>query len=73
MRNSSVARGFFVYVRGRLVNEEDARFGLHELSHATLNRFRADINADDLDTIVTANRGVDGSREAVLRCPSSPQ
>ena len=50
------SEGFFVYVRDRLVNEEDARFGLHELSHATLNRFRADIHADDLDTIVTANR-----------------
>ena len=50
------SEGFFVYVRGRLVNEEDARFGLHELSHATLNRFRAEIHADDLDTIVTANR-----------------
>ena len=50
------SEGFFVYVRGRLVNEEDARFGLHELSHATLNRFRADIYADDLDQVVTANR-----------------
>ena len=50
------SEGFFVFVRGRLVNEDDARFGLHELSHATLNRFRADINADDLDAIITANR-----------------
>ena len=50
------SEGFFVYVRGRLVNEEDARFGLHELSHATLNRFRAVVHADDLDQVVTANR-----------------
>lgn len=50
------SEGFFVYVRGRLVNEEDARFGLHELSHATLNRFRAVVHADDLDKVVTANR-----------------
>ena len=50
------SEGFFVYVRGRLVNEEDARFGLHELSHATLNRFRGEISADDLDSILTANR-----------------
>ena len=57
-KSSEIIRSevFFVYVRGRLVNEEDARFGLHELSHATLNRFRAEINADDLDTILTANR-----------------
>ena len=50
------SEGFFVYVRGRLVNEEDTRFGLHELSHGTLNRFRAVIQADDLDAVVTANR-----------------
>ena len=50
------SEGFFVYVRGRLVNEEDARFGLHELSHATLNRFHARIHADDLDSVITANR-----------------
>ena len=50
------SEGFFVYVHNRLVNEEDARFGLHELSHATLNRFRAEIYVDDLDTILTANR-----------------
>ena len=50
------SEGFFIYVHGRLVNEEDARFGLHELSHATLNRFRAEIYADDLDQVVTANR-----------------
>lgn len=50
------SEGFFVYVRGRLVNEEDARFGLHELSHATLNRFRAEIHIDDLDRVLTANR-----------------
>lgn len=50
------SEGFFVYVRERLVNEEDARFGLHALSHATLNRFRAEIHADDLDAALTANR-----------------
>ncbi len=50
------SEGFFVYVRGRLVNEEDARFGLHELSHATLNRLHATIYADDLDKVITANR-----------------
>ena len=43
-------------MRGRLVNEEDARFGLHELSHATLNRFRCVVHIDDLDSALTANR-----------------
>jgi hypothetical protein len=50
------SEGFFVYVRNRLVNLEDARFGLHELSHQTLNRFRGDIDADDLDDVLNANR-----------------
>ena len=50
------SEGFFVHVRDRLVNQEDARFGLHELSHATLNRFRAQIHIDDLDKAITANR-----------------
>ena len=50
------SHGFFVKIRDRLVNEHDARFGLHELSHETFNRFRADIFADDLDVSVTAPR-----------------
>ena len=50
------SEGFFVYVRNRLVNLEDARFGLHAFTHRTWNRFRAEIHADDLDTILTANR-----------------
>ena len=57
-KSSDLARneGFFIYVRGRLLNDEDARFGLHELSHSTLNRFRADLHVDDLDETLTANR-----------------
>ena len=50
------SNGFFVYVRGRLVNEEDDRFGLHVYSLGTYNRFRAEIYVDDLDGILTANR-----------------
>lgn len=50
------SQGFFVYVRGRLVNEPEARFGLHDLSHEVLNRFHARIDADDLDQAITANR-----------------
>ena len=50
------SHGFFVKVRGRLVGEEDPLFGLHPLSHETLNRFRAEISADDLDEVVTAPR-----------------
>ena len=49
--------GFFVYIRGRLINEEDALFGLkNPLQLRVWNRFRADISVDDLDEVLTANR-----------------
>ncbi|MFL5910647.1 MAG: ATP-binding protein, partial [Gaiellaceae bacterium] len=50
------SHGFFVYVRGRLVNLDDALFGLDPLSYKTFNRFRADLDADDLDAAITAPR-----------------
>lgn len=48
--------GFFVRVRGRLISEDEPFFGMTHLHHGTLNRFRADIQADDLDDIITAPR-----------------
>ena len=50
------SHGFFVFVRDRLINLNDELFGLHALSHATFNFFRADIYADDLHSEVTAPR-----------------
>lgn len=50
------SHGFFVKVRGRLVNQKDELFGLHALTHATFNFFRADVEADDLNPEVTAPR-----------------
>jgi hypothetical protein len=50
------SHGFFVRVRDRLVNIEDPLFGLTPLSHQTFNRFRADLEADDLDAAITAPR-----------------
>lgn len=50
------SHGFFVRVRDRLVNLEDPLFGLKPLSHQTFNRFRADLQADDLDRALTAPR-----------------
>lgn len=50
------SHGFFIKVRGRLVNQKDELFGLHALTHATINFFRADIEADDLNSEVTAPR-----------------
>jgi hypothetical protein len=46
-----------------LINSEDALFGLHPLSFEAFNRFRADVQANDLDTAVTAPReGVEASK-----------
>ena len=59
------SNGFFVKVRGRLINEEDPLFGLSPLSYQTFNRFRADLTADDLDKAVTAPR--EGVGESPLR------
>jgi len=67
------SNGFFVKVRGRLINEDEPLFGLPPLSHQTFNRFRADIAADDLDHALTAPReGIEASDakariEAVMR------
>ncbi len=56
------SHGFFVRVRGRLVSIEDPLFGMKPVSHQTLNRFHADISADDLDQSLTAPReGVETS------------
>ncbi len=50
------SNGFFVRVLGRLINQDEPFFGMTHLHFGTLNRFRADINADDLDQIITAPR-----------------
>ncbi|MYF38719.1 MAG: hypothetical protein F4219_08165 [Gammaproteobacteria bacterium] len=50
------SHGFFVFVRERLVNQDDELFGLHALSHATFNYFRADVFVDDLHSDITASR-----------------
>lgn len=52
----SRSHGFFVKVRKRLVNEQDDLFGLHPLSHTYYNRFRAEVEADDLHHHLTAPR-----------------
>lgn len=58
------SHGFFVKVRGRLVNQRDELFGLHALSHQTFNCFRADVDIDDLNAEVTAPReGIEQSEK----------
>lgn len=56
------SNGFFIYVRHRLINEDDPLFGMSPRSHQTFNRFRADLDVDDLDEVLTAPReGVEES------------
>lgn len=50
------SHGFFVRVRGRLVSLEDPLFGIKPSSHAILNRFYCELDADDLDDALTAPR-----------------
>ncbi|MCX5607886.1 ATP-binding protein [Streptomyces sp. NBC_00047] len=51
------SHGFFVRVRNRLINLDDANFNVGpELSHGTFSRFNMVINADDLDSLVASPR-----------------
>lgn len=50
------SHGFFVRVRDRLVDLVDPLFGMKPVRYGTLNRFHADIRADDLDEYLTASR-----------------
>lgn len=52
------SHGFFVYVRGRLLNVEDGHFGISpdELRHGTFGRFRLVIHIDRLDDELRSNR-----------------
>ena len=53
----SRSNGFFIRVRGRLINEEDAHFGISPTpAHKIWSRFRADLNIDDLDAAIKASR-----------------
>jgi hypothetical protein len=54
------SNGFFIMVRGRLINEDDSHFGTGESSYQTFNRLHAVLYADGLDDSLVA------SREAVL-------
>lgn len=59
-KSDDIARshGFFVYVRGRLINVEDGHFGIspNELRHGTFGRIRVVINMDGLDAYLQSDR-----------------
>lgn len=61
------SHGFFLRVRGRLINEDDPLFGLAPRSHTTFQRFRADVFADDLDALLLS------SREEIEQSPTKRQ
>lgn len=50
------SHGVFVMVRGRLVNLDDALFGLPQLSHGIFARFRMEVYADGLDEVLRSTR-----------------
>lgn len=65
---SSLGRshGFFVYVRGRLINAYDTHFGIpaSALRHGTFARFRMEVHIDKLDDELRSTR--EAVRDATL-------
>lgn len=56
------SNGFFVRVRGRVINLEDELFGLKAVNHAAWSRFALDIQADGLrDHLLSSREGVKDS------------
>jgi hypothetical protein len=56
------SHGFFVRVRGRVINLEDELFGLDALNHAAWSRFSMEISADGLREHLLSSR--EGVRES---------
>lgn len=52
------SHGFFVYVRGRLINVDDEYFGIdsNKLRHGTFSRFRCEVHIDRLDDELRSSR-----------------
>jgi hypothetical protein len=62
------SHGFFIRVRGRLIDEDNPLAGLTPRTYEVFNRFRAEIDVDDLDADLTAPREAVGisSRHTTL-------
>ena len=53
------SHGFFIRVRGRVINLDDELFGLNALNHAAWSRFSLEVNADGLrDHLLSSREGV---------------
>lgn len=48
--------GYFLNIRGRLINLDDPLLGMEAFSHGAFNRTRIIINADELDNNLTSTR-----------------
>ena len=58
------SNGFFVRVRGRVVNLEDELFGIEALNHAAWSRFALELDADGLrDHLLSSREGVRDSED----------
>lgn len=55
------SHGFFIRVRGRVINLEDELFGVEALNHATWSRFAMEVEADGLREFLLSSR--EGVRE----------
>ena len=61
------SNGFFIRVRGRVINLEDELFGLEPLNHAAWSRFALEVDADGLrDYLLSSREGVRDTDE--VRC-----
>ena len=57
------SHGFFIRVRGRVINLEDEFFGLAPQNHSAWSRFTLEMHADGLhDHLLSSRRGVKDSR-----------
>jgi hypothetical protein len=68
-KSSEISRshGFFIKVRGRIINQDDETFGSVPTKMGTFNRMHATIEADDLDKVITASReSLENSKEKKL-------
>lgn len=53
------SNGFFVRVRGRVINLEDELFGIQQLNHAAWSRFALEVDADGLrEHLLSSREGV---------------
>lgn len=56
------SHGFFIRVRGRVINLEDELFGIEALNHSAWSRFVLDVDADGLREFLLSSR--EGVRES---------